>query len=676
MGLQNGQVYEFADFRLIPAEGLLLKGDNPVALTPKAFSTLVLLVEEHGHLVEKAVLIDRVWENSFVEEAAVSRCIWAIRNALGDDATANRFIQTVPKRGYRFVADVTIKADADIDGNGRHVNPVLVTAGSNGRNGTNGAGPYPQRIGTTAESTRDNDIRPTGLEQHEPAGFPRSVDRANQPRVRHRKLALGVLALIALGAIATYLYVMPGPDLTLRLAVLPLKPVNVEERDRRLEFAVADSLIAKIGDSKGFSVKQLSAVRKFVDLDEDPIKAGRDLGVDYVLASNYQVADGRIRVTSQLIDVRTGDFEQTFRAETDARNIFAVRDAVANEIGDAVFAQFGKRPTQYTAHRGTENENALNLFYEALYIIDKNTKEDSVKAAQLLGQAVALDPTYAQAWALQAQAYCFFAHQGGGVPDELFRIAEPMLERALSLDNNNSVAFTVRGTLNRDYHWNFGEAYRDLDRAINADPSYVMSRRILAGLYYRDRRFADAVEQQKKAIEISPTSVADKWFLGNYLVAAGRRDEGINQLIRVAEMSPSFVAVYGSLWEIYHHEGDHARAYEKFLKLKEAAGNKPEELIMYRDAYERSGWLGVLRTELAAPRSKDPKGEYSGSKYYIAALAALVGEKDTAFAYLDETLRYRSLGISFLKVDRKLDSLRDDPRFEDLMRRAGLIIGS
>jgi DNA-binding winged helix-turn-helix (wHTH) protein/TolB-like protein/Tfp pilus assembly protein PilF len=656
MGQSNQNIYEFGDFRLIPAEGLLLKNGQPISLTPKAFSTLLLLVEQHGHLVEKAVLIDRVWENSFVEEAAVSRCVWAIRNALGED-TARKFIQTVPKRGYRFVADVSTTADAAFPGNEKTNG---FTPSSNGHNGTNGAVVHLQN---EFENAPANLADPSAAK----------VELTTGPK---RIFRMAAACLLAVGIIATYLYVVPRSNQKPRLAVLPLQPVNVEERDRRLELAVADSLIAKIGNSRGFTLSQLSAVRKFADLDEDPVKAGRDLNVDYVLASNYQVADGRIRVTSQLINVGTGDVEQTFRADTDAANIFALRDAVANQIGDAVFAKFGMPATRYTAFRGTENEKAFNLFYEALYIIDKNTKEDSVKAAQLLAEAVALDPSYAQAWALQAQAYCFFAHQGGGVPDEVFKIAEPMLERALSLDHDNGVAFTVRGTLNRDYHWNFDQAYKDLDRAIKVDPNYLMPHRILAGLYYRDRRFAEAVEEQKKAVEISPTSVVDKWFLGSYLAASGRKDEGIAQLYRVAEMNPSFTPVYSSLWENYHQEGNHAKAYESFMKLKEVSGTEPDLIAKYKDAYERSGWMGVLRTELSLTKSKDPVGEYSARKYYIACLAALVGEKDTAFDYLNETLRYRSLGISFLKADAKLDSLRDDPRFDDLLRRAGLVATS
>src|SRR5690606_26008754 len=107
MSSTNGKIYEFGGFRLQPGESVLEKNGEPITLKQKAFLTLVCLVESAGKLVEKSELLDRVWENSFVEEASVSKCIWEIRNALDDDSKSSKFIQTVPKRGYRFIADVT-----------------------------------------------------------------------------------------------------------------------------------------------------------------------------------------------------------------------------------------------------------------------------------------------------------------------------------------------------------------------------------------------------------------------------------------------------------------------------------------------------------------------------------------------------------------------------------------
>src|SRR5690606_13350586 len=161
-------------------------------------------------------------------------------------------------------------------------------------------------------------------------------------------------------------------------------------------------------------------------------------------------------------------------------------------------------------------------------------------------------------------------------------------------------------------------------------------------------QFAEAVESEKRAIDLHPTSLVDHWFLGNYLVAAGRKAEGIAQLNRVAEMNPKYPSVYMSLWEIYHLDGDHAKAYENFIKMKEAVGPPSEDIAKFKRAYDTGGWSNVLRAELEWLLSKEPKGKYCNYKYYIAAVAALSGDKELAFTYLDKAINYRLIAVSFM----------------------------
>ena len=683
MTQKKGQVYEFEGFELDPAEGLLVKKDGgPLSLQPKAFRTLVFLVEHHGHLVEKSALIERVWQDTFVEEAAVSRCIWQIRTALGVDSKDQRFIQTVPKRGYRFVAKVTTRNDdkpselVEVNGSAPHAAP------------TNGhvlpitrSGAHPtSALAVAAEPVRDT-VLPfhshTAPDDSEPQkGFhPVIVPRARQSFSPY--LLASLVAVIAIAALAgTYFLYNPTAADTnsepQKLAVLPLKPVVVEHREPAMEYAIAESLILKISEARNLNVKRLYSVRKFVEVDKDPIEAGRELNVDYVLASNYQIADGRIRVTSHLINVRTGQAEKTFKSETDSGNLFTVQDTVSNEIGNAVFAAFGKPAGSYAAKRGTQNEEAYRLYHEALYLIDKLTRDDSSRAVELLNRATQLDPNFAAAWAFKAQAYCQFGHLGGGMPSELFTIAEPTLEKALALDPNDSAAYMVRGTINSDFHWDFPAAYKDLNRSIELDPHSSHTRRILAWVYYRDRRFKEAVEEQKIAVDLNPTNIMDKWVLGDFLIAAGRVDEGLTQLQRITEIDPTFRLAYVSLWRFYLANGDAPEACEYLIKRKQAWGEPQSEIDRFRGIYETSGLSGVLRAELDLMRSRDQKGKYSAMKIYIAQLAAQLGDKNAAFEYLEEAFQFRLIGLSHLKVDPLLEPLRRDARYVDLLARTGL----
>ena len=678
------EIFEFGKFRLDVREHVLERTDcgDRVALPDKAFDTLCILVRNHGRLVEKDHLLSSVWADSFVEENNLNKSIHAIRKALGENGDL-KFIETVKKHGFRFVADVKAINGEREPSNGTQQNGATV------RKFPHVVSSLQPHVATSALAIaalpEDVEERDTPVETD--SAYPASVAKFRLPtalaerrRTRFRTFSLIAAAafILVVAAASIYRFTQPGisENAVPSLAVLPLRSLDPAARDRSVELAVADSLILKLDESKAFNVRHLNAVRNFIDSDEDPVSLGRELEADYVLASNYQISGGQIRVTSRLINAGSGETEQTFKSETDTQDVFAMQDAVANEIGNAVLVRFGKPEGTYASKRGTQNEEAFNLYNESLYLVDKSTRDDSAKAAELLGRAVLLDPNYAQAWALRAQAYCQVAHFGGGPPEEIFTIAEPMLQRSLSLDGDNAVALTIRGIINRDYHWNFPDAYKDLDRAIKIDPEYNMAHRILAGLYFCELRYAKAVEEQKKAVDINPTSVLERWLLGLYLTSAGQRDEGIKQLDRVVEMDPNFAPAYHSLSLAYHFAGDKDKAYENFIKYKEVVGSDQTTIANYRDAYQKTGWTGVLRTELLLARSKDTKGKYSGAKYYIASIAALVGEKDIAFDYLEEALRFHLLEISIIKADHRFDSLRKDPRFQDILRQAGLTTNS
>src|SRR5215213_391019 len=501
MNSLNLMLYEFDEFRVDPARRLLSRNGDLISLTPKVFELLLVFIENPGAILEKVRLMELLWSDSFVEESNIVQNVAVLRRALGETSKENRFIVTVPGRGYRFVAEVRSTNRSSVEKPGRSTNQTSRLPMPSGKVLTL---VRPAGTGTAVALAAEKETEPalpTSVnsniqEKAPPAIIPSAADATRSNRISLYSAAV-VFGLLSIGALATYLvtiYTRPtggaGSSIS-KIAVLPPRPIDRLSQERGMEFAIAHSLILKLSESNDFNVSQLSAVRKFVELDEDPLKIGNDLGVDFVLASDYQFSDGRIRVASQLLNISTGKIEQTFKTETATTEGFAMQDAVSNAIGNAVLARFGRPATRFAASRGTQSEQAHNLFYEALYLVEKGSRDDSAKAAELLGQAVLLDPVYAQAWALRAQAYCQFAHFGGGVPNEIFTIAEPMLDKALALDGENPTALMVRGTINRDYHWRFDEAYRDLQHSIEIDPHNCQTHRVLAGLYYRDGRFAE-----------------------------------------------------------------------------------------------------------------------------------------------------------------------------------------
>jgi hypothetical protein len=203
------------------------------------------------------------------------------------------------------------------------------------------------------------------------------------------------------------------------------------------------SLIHRLGSMRGLVVRPLSATRKYADIEQDPIAAGKEQQVEYVLASNYQMAGGKIRITSQLFNVTTGQIEETYKSEKEAGDVFQMQDAIAGEVGELLQSRFVVTSGTSAENHGTKIEEAYRLYLQAMYLVDKEKPADSKRAIELFDEALALDPNYAKAWANKARAHCHYAHTGGNSPDAEYAIAKPALERAFALDNNLAEAHAV-----------------------------------------------------------------------------------------------------------------------------------------------------------------------------------------------------------------------------------------
>jgi len=493
----------------------------------------------------------------------------------------------------------------------------------------------------------------------------------------HKALAGFALLALLIGAISFGYYFFYarksalGADGKKSIAVLPLKPINTANRDQIYELGIADSVILKISSSRNLIVRQLHAVRKYVELDRDFIEIGKEQNVDFVLASNYQIANGKIKVTSQLLDVATGKVEDTFTVEKDSTDLFSAQDAIAGAIGSKLIARFGGANNGYEPKRGTTSEEAYRLYLQGMYLVEKEDKASTIRSIELFNQAINLDPNYAAAWAGKGHAHCAYSHMGDNPPAVEYEIARPALERALELDSNLSEAYAVLGIFNTDFRWNFAEGEKHFLRAIELNPSSDLAYRWYGNRLVNYGRAEEAIAAMKTAIDINPTNIFHHRIYGWILYMARRHDESIEELKRVVEMDPGFASAYDNLWLAYHAKGDSARAFEWFMRYHEQAQSSSELIDQFNAVYQHSGWQGVLQKQRAVTLAKAQKGMFSPRYYRIAMLSALVGDKDQALEFLNEAFKYRSANITFLKTDPALDSLRSDPRFQELVQRAG-----
>ena len=488
----------------------------------------------------------------------------------------------------------------------------------------------------------------------------------------HRTLAGTALLTLVAGAIALSYFAINWNKANLgargsqSIAVLPFKPINVANRDEIYEIGIADALINRLGATKGLVVRPLTATRRYADVNQDPLTAGREQQVDYVLASNYQLAAGKIRITAQLLHVTSGQIEQTYKSEKDAGDVFAMEDAIAAEIGNLLQARFATASSTQAAKRGTSNEEAYLHYLQGMYLLDKESRADAKRAIELFDQALSLDSDYAQAWAGKARAHCAFAHWGGSSPDAEFAKAKPAIGRALALDNNLPEAYGVLGIIKADYDWNFAESERQFLRAIEIAPDSDNVYRWYAGRLAGKGRSDEAISRIKTAIDLNPNSLFHQLVYGRILYFARRYDDAIAQLQRVIEMDSSRPVAYSLLWRSHHQKGDYSRAYETFMRFQQLIQASDEVLKNYETSYAKSGWQGVLLRHSEILKALNEKDTYA---YNLSVLSALLGQREQSLRYLNDAVQNRSLAIADIYGDPGLDSLRDDPRFAELVRR-------
>jgi len=617
MSLETKRFYDFADFRVDPDERVLLRDGVPLPLTPKAFHMLLVLVENHGRIVEKEKLMTEIWADSFVEEGSLSVNARKLRQALGDDASEPKFIETIPRRGYRFIAEVT-------------------------------------------ECVVDIAPRP------EP---PQMVPAPLRPAVVKRYWPVAAILLVFTGAVIYYFgFARTSAVAEIKsIAVLPVRPIDSATRDVIYEIGIAESLIHQLSAMRGFVVRPLSATRQYTDITQDPLEAGREQKVDYVLVSNYQFAGGKVRVTAQLLDVASGQVEVTYKTEKDSGDVFAMQDSVAREVGNLLLARFATTSRGPTAKRGTNNEEAYRLYLQGMYLSNNRAAPDAQKAVDSLEQAVRLDPNYALAWAGKA-----YAHRAVGnfrrIADthEEYRNSMEAINKALALDENLSQAYSVLCENKMYYEYDFDGAEQACKRAIELEPNSPLAHQVYSRYLPGRKRFDEAITEIMIATDLEPASVFHQLMYGNILHYARRYDEAAIQYKRVLAMDENNVNAYLWLINTLDFQDKESEAFEWFMRSLASQKADEDTVRIYKTAFQTAGWQGVLRER--AKRFDDSDEVY----FRGAAYNAQIGNKDKAFKYLEKSHQRHELWMSYLLVDPLMDSLRDDPRFDELLRRVAL----
>src|SRR5205085_460232 len=375
-------LFEFGPFSLNVRERLLLRGAEAISLSPKVFDMLVVLVENAGHVLTKDELLNKLWPDSFVEESSLTQNISILRKALGEDTTNPRYIETIPKRGYRFIADVKERNETDAsaliqDSDGEEVAI---------EDEENSAPVEPQSlIVATSEQ-----IQP--VEVHTPV-----------QRRRWKLYAAVIVLCLAAMAVITIERVKSlrrteGAGEIKSIAVLPFKTIGIEDEKDVLGLGMADAIIIRLSKFQNLSTLPTSTIYKYVDNQRDVLAIGRDLGVDAVLDGTVQLSEGRVRVTAQLIHLSDGKTLWAGKFDEEYGNIFLVQDSISEKLAETLVLQISDSDKGRASARITENTDAYQSYLMGIYFWSRG-REDIAKSIPYFERAVEQDRTFALAYA-------------------------------------------------------------------------------------------------------------------------------------------------------------------------------------------------------------------------------------------------------------------------------------
>jgi DNA-binding winged helix-turn-helix (wHTH) protein/TolB-like protein/Tfp pilus assembly protein PilF len=649
--------YQFGPYRLDPNEGRLLRNGEPVPLTPKAFETLVVLVQRSGHLVEKDELMKVLWPDSVVEESNLNQHVWTLRKTLGENKAGNEYIETVPKRGYRFIAEVQELG---------HESFELVA----------------ERRTLTHIVTEDGVEASERPRERLPESEAGNLIAGKRTWVtRRRALAVAGLGLLLLTVSALTLRwwrsgearrteAPPAATKTnlTSMAILPFRPLVANDRDEYLEMGMVDVLITKLSNIRQLKVRSISTVRKYTDLQQDPVAAGRELQVEAVLDGSIQRVGDRVRVTVRLLNVQDGTSLWADKFDEPFTNIFALQDSISERVVAALPLNLSGEEKARLSRHDTENTEAYQLYLKGRYFWNKQTEEGFRKGIDYFDQAIGNDPNYALAYAGLSDCYALLSDFGFVSPIEGFPKAKVAATRALAIDEQLAEAHTSLGHVKRDYDWDWPGAEQEFKRAIELNPNYPSAHQWYAVYLSSLGRHQEAIAEIKRALDLDPLSLPVNTVTARVLYLARQYDEAIEQSRKTIEMDPRFAAAYQNLGRSYEQKRMYAEAVATFQELNKAVPGRGLAFLARADAL--AGKTDEAQKILA--QLKELSERRYVSSYHVAMIYAGLGDKEQALVWLEKAYQQRVHNMVFLKVEPELDGLRSDPRFADLVRRVGL----
>ena len=616
MSERKEDFYAFGPFHFDPSARLLWRGPDVVPLTPKAAELLALFLESAGEVLSKDDLLRKVWAETFVEEANLSHHVYRIREALGEQPDGGQYIETLARRGYRFVATVRRAADR-----------------------------APAR-GAEAEA------------------------RTPVPERRWRpRAAVAIAAVLGIVGIGAYLWLTdtrPATSAATSLqsvAVLPFAPLEGSPPDQTLAFGMAAAVITRLTKVEGIVVRPVSAIVKYGQPGRDILAAAREQRVDAVVDAHLQRIDDRVRVLVQL--VRTSDGTPIWGSTFDERmqDIFGIQDAIAEKVVSALQVPLTREGWSRLSMLETRNMLAYQAFLSGAMHLGTFAPGGFERSVKYLTEAVTLEPTYARAHAGLAFAYAELA----GIsprPAEQVRLAREHAEIARRLDDSLPELHLAMINIRQYHDWDWAGVEAECQRLIAVAPGLAQSYQMHGWALSLLGRFDEGLAALRRAQAIDPNSSTIAGAIVANLTWSGQLGPAKDEARRLITADPA--AAFGEigLAQIELLEGHVTEAVRRMepapvppLIKSGVLGHAYAVAGRRTDAERLLGELTATATNEASPA------------FQIAQILTGLGERGRALDWLERAHRERSLWMAWLRVDPFLRPLRSEPRFQALLRK-------
>jgi TolB-like protein/DNA-binding winged helix-turn-helix (wHTH) protein/tetratricopeptide (TPR) repeat protein len=653
------ETFRFRDFDLDVAAYELRRHGRPVKLGRQPMDLLILLVESRGQLVSRSDIVERLWgKDVFVDvETGVNTAISKVRQALRDSPDAPAFVETVPGKGYRFIASVEVISGPRGAGlPAAQLEPPTVLA----REQTNGVTTAPFVVHESPSTATSSSRTDAGED-----GSPPSSWTGNRVR-----LAIGLALVGMVAGVVAWMW-LSGDAVVPRVTLAVLPFANIGSDPER------DYLAAGLTEETSASLAQIDPERlivkgrtlKFKGTTKTAVEIGQELSVDYLVESAIRAEGGRLRVTATLIRVRDQEHVWSQSYEREPTSLLGLQQELSTAIADQIRLRLSPDHVRGSRGRQTSNADAFDAYLRGRYLESRRTPAMNARAIQEYQRAIALDPNYALAWASLGFTYAASVVNSDARPLEMGPLARAAAAHAIRANPNLAESQLIVGYIDWLLDWDWTAAETVLRLAIRLDPSSAAAYRTLGHALSQSGKHVDAAAAMRRTRELEPLESISHALSAQVAFQAREYHTAVEHARRAVLTDSEFWIGYVELGQAYEPTGETDLALAALTEAARFSGGNSKAISLKGYILAKTGRANEAREVLR--RLEAEAGERYVPPYALALVHAGLGEREAVFEWLDKAYAARDVHLIYLPVDPKWDPYRADPRFNALLARCG-----